>query len=375
MTSRATSEDSLRLLVLSETDWLGGAEVVTRDLAMSLAERGWTVRFGGPESGTGWLSSSLRQYGIPTFQYPFPSAVNWSCVSALLSEIRSFRPSVVHTHEFSMAVYGMLASRIAGVPHVFTLHGNPGVLEAARRRWALRVAAKLSTGVAVSEATRRDYCDAIGIPRESFTVVSNGVPMPVSSSNDVRLELGIGSSTRVLLALGTLTHRKGHVDLIRACARLSPNTDWHLLIAGRADDAAEETARTIAECGLTRSVSLLGVRSDTGDLLAACDVFVMPSRWEGLPLAVLEAMHAGRPIVATRCNGIPEAVTHESTGLLVEPGDVEGITVSLQRLLDNSELSALLGARAAADATRRFSIGAMARSYDELLRSLAKPIP
>lgn len=374
MISRAASDRQLRAMVLSETDWLGGAEVVTRDLVVSLASRGWAIRFGGPHSGTGWLSNSLKDQGIPTFRYPFPSAVNWSCVQTLVNEVRSFRPDVIHTHEFSMAVYGMLASRLVGVPHVFTLHGNPGVLDAARRRFALRVAASLSTGVAVSEATRRDYCDAIGLAHDALVVIQNGVPCPVRTGKDVRAEFGINRSTKVFLALGTLTHRKGHVDLIRACSQIPSSLDWRLLIAGRPDDAAEDIASTIAACGLEQRVSLLGVRADVGDLLAACDVFVMPSRWEGLPLAVLEAMHSGRPVVATRCNGIPEAITDGSTGLLVNPGDVNGLFANLMRLCEDAVLTERLTVQAISEAERRFSIRAMTDAYEQLLRSKVKRI-
>ena len=142
-----------------------------------------------------------------------------------------------------------------------------------------------------------------------------------------------------------------------------------MAIAGRGEE--EENLRRLAsELGIADRVRLLGLRDDIDRVLAAGDLFVQPSLSEGLPLAVLEAMSAGLPIVATRVGGVGEAVVDGETGLLVEPGDAPGLALAVRRLLDDPIALASFGESARRRARPEFSVDAMAAHYEELYASL-----
>jgi glycosyltransferase involved in cell wall biosynthesis len=170
--------------------------------------------------------------------------------------------------------------------------------------------------------------------------------------------------------VGNLIERKGHAVLLHALAAIGgrgTHVPWRLAIAGEGVERPRLEALT-REYGLTDRVRLLGARNDIPDLQAGADVFVMPSLWEGLPLAVLEAMVAGKPIVASRTSGIPEAIEDGRQGVLVPPGDVQALADALWRLMNEPELRASLGRAALERARSRFTIAAMVDQYERLYR-------
>jgi glycosyltransferase involved in cell wall biosynthesis len=141
------------------------------------------------------------------------------------------------------------------------------------------------------------------------------------------------------------------------------------IAGGRGGDQRELLEAFAREHGFLDRLHLLAQREDIPNLLAAADVFAMPSLWEGLPLALLEAMLAGRPIVASRISGIPEAVTDDVEGLLSTPGDIESLRQALGRLLSDSALRTRLGAAARARARREFTVEAMVDAYERRYRA------
>jgi len=186
----------------------------------------------------------------------------------------------------------------------------------------------------------------------------------------VRAELGVGASDLLVLAIGSLMKRKGHRVLLEAMRRVETEEGtpaWKVAIAGEGAERADLEG-FIAEHGLAGRAILLGNRDDVPDLQAAADIFAMPSLWEGLPLAVLEAMFAANPVIATTASGIPEAITHDENGLLIPPGDPDALAAAIRRLLRDRALRERLGARARERAQRDFSVGAMADGYERLYR-------
>lgn len=145
--------------------------------------------------------------------------------------------------------------------------------------------------------------------------------------------------------------------------------DARVVIAGRGQEE-ENLLRLASELGITERVHLLGLRDDIERVLAAADVFVQPSLSEGLPLAILEAMAAGRPIVATRVGGVAEAVVHGETGLLIEPAAPEELTSVLKELLAAPERLEAMGKAARMRAEAEFSVRAMAERYAEIYGEL-----
>jgi len=186
----------------------------------------------------------------------------------------------------------------------------------------------------------------------------------------LRSELGLGSADRLVLAVGNLYPVKGHRFLLEACALLRQrHPNLHLAIAGRGAlaNALREQARAL---GLARHFHLLGLRADIPNLLAGADVFVLPSVSEGLPLALLEAMFAGRPIVASDVGEVRAALADGAAGLVVEPGSVAALAAALDRLLATPSEAAEFGARAAQRAAAEYDVSRMVARYVALYEAL-----
>src|SRR6185503_17382605 len=187
---------------------------------------------------------------------------------------------------------------------------------AAALRWAM---AHSAATTAVSGATAADLRRTLGVHDEAVRVVPNGIEMPRGERAALRRELNVGEDEVLIVAIGNLYPVKGHAVLLRAFAELEEQGGapaWRLAIAGRGEE--EQHLRDMAgEAGIASRVHLLGFRSDAPDILAAGDLFVMPSLSEGLPLALVEAMATGLPIIASDVGGIPEVVARDAEAVLV----------------------------------------------------------
>jgi glycosyltransferase involved in cell wall biosynthesis/predicted ATP-grasp superfamily ATP-dependent carboligase len=366
-----TAMPRLRIAIMLESDGPGGAEMMVFRLAEELRRRGHTVLPVGPAHGIGWLGDHFRRLGFTPEVFRLRRPIDPGCVRGLMELFREHGIDVVHSHEFTMAVYGAAASRLLNLPHVITMHGGFKVTKALRRRIALRWAMRQSDHtVMVSRATRHQFATELGVDESLFTVVPNGVPVQTGDASRVRVEFGITERDCVLLAVGVLERHKGHRILLEALARLDSsglNTPWKLIIAGgRGGDQHEWMLEYIRTAGLSERVYIVLDRNDIPDLLALADVFVMPSLWEGLPMAILEAMVARKAIVASAVAGIPEAIVDGREGLLVPPGEVAPLADALRLVIVDPARRRTLGEAAAARASRDFTIAVMAERYEGL---------
>jgi glycosyltransferase involved in cell wall biosynthesis len=360
--------------MMLESDEPGGAEMMVYRLSDELRRRGHTVVPVGPENGVGWLGDLFRKGGFTPEVYRLQRPIDPSCVKGLVELFREHRIDLVHSHEFTMGVYGAAATRLLGLPHLITMHGGLTVCKALRRRIALRWAMRTSEHVVmVSRATQKQFADDLGVKGSLFKVVPNGVPTEAGDAARVRGEFGIAEHECVILAVGVLEVHKGHRFLVEALAQLEREkigTEWKLIIAGGAGGSEhDDLLRMVRAAGVQDRVHFAFNRTDVKDLLALADVFVMPSLWEGLPMAVLEAMVAGKAIVASRIAGIPEAIVDGREGLLVPPGQVTPLADALRKLILNPERRASLGAMAAIRANEDFTVGVMTSRYEQLYAS------
>jgi len=294
------------------------------------------------------------------------------CVLRLRRLFREEEVSVVHPHEFTLSVFATTAAALASVPAIVTLHSAQRFPERMRRRIAIRWAARQAfAATTVSEATKTEIVRRLGMRGEEWRVIVNGVPTPEGHRERVRQELGIQPDARLLLAVGNLYSVKGHDVLVRAMAAVARRENlptWTLAVAGRGEER-EGLERLARELEVDSKVVFLGFREDVGDLLHAADLFVHPSRSEGLPLAVIEAMSVGLPVVASDVGGIPEVVSDGVTGILVPPEDVDSLAAGIASLLaDPARAEAIgeTGRRAARDA---YGIDRMVERYLELYRA------
>jgi glycosyltransferase involved in cell wall biosynthesis len=354
-----------------ETDGPGGAEIMLLHHAAELQRRGHECVFVGPAEGEGWLRARMRELGLTTEVVGFHRSLDPLAVRDLVRILRRHRIEVVHSHEFMMAVCGAAATTLLRVPHVITMHGGRYYQERRQRRIALRWAARRSPGVvAVSESARQEMASTLRIPSAEVHVIRNGVPAREGDRTGARDSLGLTEDTLLVLAIGSLYPVKGHIVLLRAFARLRetrPGLDAVVAIAGKGGEEAA-LREYASRVGIEERVRFLGFRADVPDLLAAADVFVMPSRMEGHPLALIEAMFAGRAIVASRVGGIPEILEDGETGIMVEADDPEALASALAELADSPATRVALGKAARAWARLSCRLEAMTDSYETLYR-------
>ena len=365
----------MRIALLNETGGPGGAEHMLLNLAAGLRERGHEVVPIGPAERNPWLAEEFRARGFAPELYTMRRLIDLPCLRAITATLRRRNVEVAHSHEFTMGVYGAVAARLAGIPHVLTMHGGRYYAGKLQRRLALGVAARISGAVVgVSRSAATELERTLRLRRGCVQVVPNGVAERRGDATRIRRELGLGPGDRLIVAVGNLYRVKGHIVLLRAVAAIRARTGRApvVAIAGRGEE--EGTLRQFArESGIEDRVRLLGYRSDAPDLVAAADVYAMPSLSEGLPLALLEAMAAGRAVVASRVGGIPEVASDGEHALLVPAGDHDALAAALLRVLDDDALRERLAAAAHARATTEYGIARTLDAYERIYERLTAP--
>jgi glycosyltransferase involved in cell wall biosynthesis len=366
---------SLRVAHLIESDGPGGAERVMAYLATAFHEAGHHSVAFLPAGGEGWLGAELERAGVPIEYFRLPQPVSREFGRWLTDAFRRHRITVAHSHEFTMAVYGAWASWRGGARHVITMHGSRYYAGRLQRRVAMRAAIALSARTAaVSRDLQTHLSRDLWVRRSQLSVIANGVRYTPPAPDDVTLreELRLAPRDRLLLAVGNLYPVKGHRYLVEALALLHRRHPLaHVAIAGRGEegDALMSRARAL---GIADHVHLLGLRSDIPALLAAADISVLPSLSEGLPMALLEAMFAARPIVASQVGEVGTALAAGEAGLLVPPGDPAALADALDRLLSDAALARQLGERAARRAAAEYGLATMVDRYTECYTGASK---
>lgn len=363
----------LRIAHLIESDGPGGAERMLASLATALQSAGAENLVIVPATGEGWLARELSDTGVHVEGFQLDRPFSPAFARSLATTLQRHRIALAHSHEFTMAVYGAWAARRAGVPHLFTMHGSRYYAERLRRRAAIRVAATVSASVvAVSDELSRHLKRDLWLGPRVVTI-PNGARLDRVTHSTLRTELHLGPDDRLALAVGNLYPVKGHRLLLEAFAMLAPRfPGLHVAIAGRGDLDAPLRARAEA-LGAGNRFHLLGLRRDVANLLAGADAFVLPSLSEGLPLALIEAMLAERPIVATRVGEVSSVLNGggERAGMLVPPGDAGALADALAHLLSDSAAAGRLAA-AAARRGQDYTLAKMMERYVALYASLLR---
>lgn len=341
-------------------------------LAASLVSSGFRVMVGLFRPG--WLQEQCTQRGIPVHVLPISGTAGWRWFLASLKLVRAKEIDLIHAHEFSAIVCGWIVARLSGIPFVGTVHGKNYFWEKARRRLTYRIISGSGRLVAVSQDLKQFVMEKVGLSDERIDLIYNGVPSGSRPSEDdayrARTELGIARDTVVIGAVGSLYPVKGHRYLLEAMPAVlarHPNAMLMMMGRGELEDALKEQAGRL---GVERHVRFLGMRNDIPKLLGVLDVFVLPSLSEGLSLALLEAMAAGLPVVATKVGGNAELVVEGETGLLVPSKDASALSTALCRLLDSRETRERFGRNAVARVEDRFSASRMTDNYQHLYMTL-----
>ena len=314
-------------------------------------------------------------------------------ISRLRSYLSANPPDVIHTHLFAANVIGRVAGRLQGIAVVSSIHNpeyEPAALKSVARSGRLKITAArmldsltafagCTKMVGVSEFVRESTSRKLRYPADKIEVIYNPLTSiddkPSTDRTTVRETLGLPAGARILLNVGRVAPQKGILAAIRAMPLIletEPQT-YFLSVGAQGDpDYLEKVRNEIAELNLQDRVRLLGERRDIADLLAACDVFVFPSLFEGLGIALAEAMAAGCACVVSRIRPFDEFLTDGRNAVIVPPADPKSLAKAIIELLRDDERRVELGAAARETAIAMFSPAPAARKLEALYTATAK---
>jgi len=356
------------ILFLSTSSGPGGAERVISNLSASLDParfRAILCLF-----RTGWIQTHTESRGVRTYVIPTHGMFDWRWILRLRRLLKDEHVDLIHAHEFDANVQGTFVAALSGIPSVATVHGKNYFGEKIRRRLAYRWVSRKASMVAVSQNLKQFIVQKVGIDPEHVKVVYNGVDvLPQIDSSDMAKcneELGLPFGNQIVGVVGNLYPVKGHQYLIASIPAVlakCPNTTF--IFAGRGQLEDELKAQAL-QLGVDGEIRFLGLRQDIPRILSILDVFVLPSLSEGLSMAILEAMSAGKPVIATDVGGNPELVDDGETGYLVPSQSSQALADRLINVLTNRERALQFGKSGQCRAQGRFSLQTMIHEYQAL---------
>ena len=347
---------------------VGGSERHLLTLLPALRERRIDAGFVGLDDGDpDPFYEQLDELGVPYVRLRAPRDLDPGLALRLRKVLRRAQPDIVHTHLVHADVYGSVTAGQAAI--VSTKH-NDDPFRLGSFRYVERLCSRRASRIiCITEALARFNIERVGLPAEKVWVVHYGLDdLPAAWGPPGGPTLPRGA--RVLLAVSRLEQQKGLDVAIEALAGVRERHPDAVLVnlgTGSQETALNDLA---AACGVADAVYLAGRVGDVADWLRRSEILVHPARWEGFGLALLEAMLAHLPIVASAVSAIPEIVVDGTTGLLVPPDDVGRLTEALCFLLDNPSTALAYGEAGLERARTAFSVAAMADRTIEVYRSV-----
>jgi glycosyltransferase involved in cell wall biosynthesis len=383
--------------IISNLD-VGGAQEVVRTLAENLEKAGCrsvVVTFkDGP------LRTDIERLGIPVEILPsrrysvsaLPQFISDTLRTRriLLSLVKKYNVDVIQTHLLRSYDFLVLSLRTQTDAQIYwTFHNARFDLREehlARQKWLFKPkrwghhtlyslgARGVDRLIAVSEEVKVSIMKTLpAIPRDRIVAISNSVDVnrygDRSGRAALRLELGLNEEHKVAVMVATFKEQKGHRFLLEAMqAVVSQRPDLKVLFAGDGELRTALQERAL-ELHLENNVFFLGNRADISALLAASDYFILPSLWEGLPMALIEAMASGLPVIATRVSGTNQVMVHGETGLLVEPGNSSELAQAILKMASDPSMARQMGRAARQRVEVHFGAQKQAREYLDLFNS------
>lgn len=364
----------LKVLQLIPTLDRSGAEKQMAILAEGLPRDRFQVEVAAL-TRLGPLEADLRRAEIPVTNIGKRWKLDPLAIQRLHRLLKAKRFDVVQTWIFAANTYGRVAARRANVPVIVTAEMAVDLWKGKGHLAIDRRLAEWTDCVVGNSRAVVDFYRQAGIADERLAMIPSGITdeePPAESSAAVRAELGLAADAPLILFAGRLAPQKGVADLIAAIDLMRyGQPEVRTLIVGDGPLRAQ-LEEQVEAFRLTDEVRFLGHRDDVPRLLAAADLLVLPSLYEGLPNVVLEAMRFSKPVVATSAPGTTEVVSHERTGLLVPPQNPPALAQALRTLLRDPERARKMGAEGRACVESEFRADTMITRFADLYERLAK---
>ena len=367
----------MRVLQLTATSDMGGAERMVLHLVRHLARERFEP-FVCSTVGGGELLDLARPVCGGVAHLRFANPLDPAGMWRLARFIRDHRIDLVQIHGLRAEIAGRVVARLAGGCRIIgTIHSvdpwRRTVHSLADRATRPLVSAHVAVCRAALDAALARGEVSAGGPAH---VIPIGVPLPpaVAPAEVAALRAALGIPADAFPVVGVLANlrtMKGHAEMIRAAASLRGRFPRMRIICAGSDTSGGSVPALAREHGVDDVVLFPGFVRETAALLAGLDIFALPSHWEGLPVSIIEAMHARRAVVATRVGGIPELITDGADGLLVAPRDADALAAAIAALADDEALRDRLGVAARTRARAEFSVERMVERYQALYGSLA----
>jgi glycosyltransferase involved in cell wall biosynthesis len=372
----------MRILHLISSAGLFGAERIALELSKSLKKTYYCEPIIGvirnvynPHEE---MLEEAKRNNIPYAVFQCRSQLDLKLAFLVKEFIKKNKIDIIHCHGYKSNFYGLLASK-GQVPSVTTNHNW------LTEHWKLKIYCILDSLwirffdgiVAVSNEVKKDML-RYKIPGEKIRVIDNGISLERfekwTETRKMKTQLGFEEKTMVIGTIGSLVIEKGHIYLLEAARQILDGVkDLKFIIIGDGPlrKALEEKSE---ELGIKKDVIFMGHRGDIPEILTAMDIFVLPSIKEGLPVALLEAMAAKRPVIATRVGAIPKVIENKDIGILVEPKDINELRDAIMNLISDPGRRDLLAREGFGRVCTDFSSDEMCKHYLKLYKEIANHI-
>jgi glycosyltransferase involved in cell wall biosynthesis len=370
---------------------VGGAQENTMYTAARLDKtRFAAIIVSGPQTGSeGSLIETVRELGVSLEILPeLVREINpWKEISALWKLYRLIKTGnfiIVHTHSSKAGILGRIAAKLAGAPIiVHTVHGwsfhdrmNPILRQIYIRLEKFCVAFTDAMIVVADQDIKKGLQAGIG-PAGQYHLIRSAIPLDQFSidnvdKDQVRRELGLPLYVPVLGNVGRFSPQKNPLDWLRVAKLIAERVPNCFFLMVGDGPLRSEVEALIADFGLSDRFVLTGLRRDVPQLMAAMDVFLLTSLWEGLPRVIPQAMAMGLPVIANRADGTIEAIDHGRTGFLCDPGSLTEMANYCIKLLTDLEQSQKMGLRGQAFAHQEFDLDNMISQIERLYNDLSK---
>ena len=322
----------------------------------------------------GELVAEIEQAGVPVDVLGKKGKIDFSLIPRMMAYFKEHQVAVVHTHLFTADAWARLAAKLAGVGCIVsTAHSINSWKGPVHKVIDWLLTAATDRVIACSETVATSLRDQ-AIPKAKIITIANGIDLARIES-EARVDLAqyrLVEDASVWCVVGRLNEAKGHSDLLDALAVYrDQGHQFSCVFVGEGELQAAIEAQ-IAELNLGEQVKLLGWHPSAIGFIKGSDALLMPSRWEGLPMTLLESMAAGTPVVATAVGGIPDVISHGANGLIYPAGDAAALCECLQKLQYEPEGIAMMAKEAKQHARAHYSAEKVARDYENLYAEITE---